>query len=75
MRRKPPAFFAAIVAEAKGLWDDFEAKPQISRPWWQLFRQIQSPRHVLSELLKNADDGGGGECSGLTARGSICVRT
>ncbi len=56
--RKPPLFFEKIYNEAKALWDELEAKPQISRPWWQLFRQIQSPRHVVSELLQNADDAG-----------------
>lgn len=56
--RKAPWFFKKIYSEAKALWDELEAKPQISRPWWQLFRQIQSPRHVVSELLQNADDAG-----------------
>lgn len=35
-----------------------EADPELAGPWWQLFSQIQRPRHVLSELLQNADDAG-----------------
>jgi hypothetical protein len=33
-----------------------ESDPVLAAPWHQLFRQVQSPRHVLSELLQNADD-------------------
>ena len=44
--------------EAKRQWDLLEADPALAGPWRQLFRQVQSPRHVLSELLQNADDAG-----------------
>ena len=32
-------------------------------PWRQLFKQVQSPRHVISELLQNADDARATEAS------------
>ena len=41
---------------AERRWDQLEADPQLAGPWHQLFKQVQSPRHVLSELLQNADD-------------------
>ena len=55
MRREPP-FFREIAALSADLWENLEAKPEIAAPWWQLFRQVDSPRHVLSELLQNAED-------------------
>ena len=39
-------------------WDQLESDPELAGPWHQLFKQVQSPRHVLSELLQNADDAG-----------------
>jgi len=53
-----PDFFEGIRAKAKSRWDQLESDPDLAGPWWQLFRQVQSPRHVLSELLQNADDAG-----------------
>jgi hypothetical protein len=38
------------------MWDKLEADPELAGPWHQLFKQVQSPRHVISELLQNADD-------------------
>jgi hypothetical protein len=35
-----------------------EQDPILAGPWHQLFKQVQSPRHVVSELLQNADDAG-----------------
>lgn len=35
-----------------------DADPDLAAPWHQLFRQVHSPPHVLSELLQNADDAG-----------------
>lgn len=58
MKRKPPAFFEEIRNKALERWKQLEADPELAGPWWQLFRQVQSPRHVLSELLQNADDAG-----------------
>jgi hypothetical protein len=42
-------------------WDQLEADPELAGPWHQLFKQVQSPRHILSELLQNADDAGASE--------------
>jgi len=47
-----------IQDEARKRWGQLEADPALAGPWYQLFRQVQSPRHVLSELLQNADDAG-----------------
>ena len=53
-----PIYFDAVRAEAARRWDQLEADPDLAAPWHQLFRQVQSPRHVISELLQNADDAG-----------------
>ncbi|QSZ66151.1 ATP-binding protein [Methanofollis aquaemaris] len=53
-----PPYFEKISQNASQIWEKLEADEQIAAPWWQLFKQIQSPRHVLSELLQNADDAG-----------------
>ncbi len=58
MRRHPPAFFEDIRKAALQRWQQLEKDPELAGPWKQLFRQVQSPRHVLSELLQNADDAG-----------------
>ncbi|MDO9537788.1 MAG: hypothetical protein Q7J68_05680 [Thermoplasmata archaeon] len=52
----PPEYFTRIQDDARRRWDQLEADPVLAGPWHQLFRQVQSPRHVLSELLQNADD-------------------
>lgn len=56
--RTPPVFFTEIKASAHRRWEQLEADPELAGPWRQLFSQVQSPRHVLSELLQNADDAG-----------------
>ena len=53
-----PHYFEQIRSRAVRRWDQLETDKELAGPWWQLFRQIQSPRHVLSELLQNADDAG-----------------
>ena len=53
---RPPAFFQEVRDNAVRRWDQLDADPELAAPWHQLFRQVQSPRHVLSELLQNADD-------------------
>jgi len=53
---KQPDYFKPIQKEAKELWDELEEKPQLAGPWHLLFKQVQYPYHVLSELLQNADD-------------------
>lgn len=58
-----PAFFEPIRQRAAQLWDRLEQDPELAGPWHQLFKQVQSPRHILSELLQNADDAGATEAS------------
>lgn len=55
---QPPAFFETTRKAAAQRWSQLEADPDLAAPWHQLFRQVQSPRHVVSELLQNADDAG-----------------
>lgn len=55
---KPPVYFSEIERRARDRWEQLERDPDLAGPWHQLFRQVQSPRHVLSELLQNADDAG-----------------
>jgi len=58
-----PAFFEPIRQKAVQRWDQLEQDPELAGPWHQLFKQVQSPRHILSELLQNADDAGATEAS------------
>ena len=58
-----PAFFEEVRLDAAGHWDLLNGNPVLAGPWHQLFMQVQSPRHVLSELLQNADDAGATEAS------------
>ncbi|MGO3933094.1 sacsin N-terminal ATP-binding-like domain-containing protein [Rhodopseudomonas pseudopalustris] len=58
-----PAYFEAIRKKAASRWDQLEQDPELAGPWYQLFSQVQSPRHILSELLQNADDAGASEAS------------
>lgn len=56
---KPPAYFDHVRADAAGLWSKLQEDPRLKGPWVQLFQQVtNSPEHVLSELLQNADDSG-----------------
>ncbi|MEY9625058.1 sacsin N-terminal ATP-binding-like domain-containing protein [Sinorhizobium fredii] len=59
--RDKPAYFEAIREKAAKRWDQLEQDPELAGPWHQLFKQVQSPRHILSELLQNADDAGATE--------------
>lgn len=56
-----PAYFESIRQEAAELWEQLESNPVLAAPWRQLFKQVQSPRHIVSELLQNADDAGATE--------------
>ena len=58
-----PAFFEDVRLEAATDWNLLDGNPVLAGPWDQLFMQVQSPRHVLSELLQNADDAGATEAS------------
>src|SRR5688572_30919678 len=54
----PPDYFEPIRQKAAQRWQQLEHDADLAGPWHQLFKQVQSPRHVLSELLQNADDAG-----------------
>jgi hypothetical protein len=56
MARRRPSYFERIRAAAEARWNQLEADPDLAGPWHQLFNQVQIPRHVVSELLQNADD-------------------
>ena len=53
-----PEYFDRIREKSINRWDQLEADVELAGPWHQLFTQVQSPRHILSELLQNADDAG-----------------
>lgn len=55
MKNKPD-YFDAVWKQSHERWNTLERDPELAGPWRQLFNQIQSPRHVISELLQNADD-------------------
>ena len=55
---EPPGYFEQVRAEAAAIWETLESSPVLAGPWHRMFQQVQSPRHVLSELLQNADDSG-----------------
>ena len=59
----PPTCFESIRQKAQQRWDQLVGDPDPAGPWRKLFSQVQSPRHVLSELLQNADDAGATEAS------------
>lgn len=58
-----PGYFEPIRKAAARRWEQLEGDPELAAPWHLLFKQVQSPRHVLSELLQNADDAGATETS------------
>ena len=58
-----PEYFERIRSGASRRWNQLEADPELAGPWHQLFKQVQSPRHILSELLQNADDAGASQAS------------
>ena len=61
--KEPPAYFESVRTASAELWDQLESNRVLAGPWHQLFRQVQSARHVLSELLQNADDARATEAS------------
>ncbi len=71
---QPPVYFAKIEQEARDRWEKLDADPGLSGPWKQLFKQVQSPRHVLSELLQNADDAGASEATASFYNGEFIFR-
>jgi hypothetical protein len=70
MNTQPP-FFEPIRQRAAQRWDQLEDDPGLAGPWHQLFKQVQNPRYVLSELLQNADDAGATEASVCIEEGSF----
>jgi len=58
-----PSYFEPIRQRAAQRWEQLERDPELAGPWHQLFKQVQSPRHILSELLQNADDAGASTAS------------
>ena len=60
---RQPEYFGRVRSNTVKLWDQLENQPELAGPWRQLFIQVQSPRHVLSELLQNADDAGATEAT------------
>ncbi|WP_283433167.1 sacsin N-terminal ATP-binding-like domain-containing protein [Neorhodopirellula lusitana] len=68
---KKPPYFVAVRDEASCEWQQLDASPRIAGPWHQLFKQVQSPRHVVSELLQNADDAGATEASANVVDGDF----
>jgi hypothetical protein len=58
-----PPYFDSVRARASQRWDQLERDAELAAPWHLLFKQIQDPRHVVSELLQNADDVGATEAS------------
>ena len=60
---RQPGYFKRISENASRRWEQLERDPELAGPWHQLFRQVQSPRHVVSELLQNADDAGATEAA------------
>lgn len=60
---QPPAYFEQVHKRTIDTWDVLDERPDLAGPWHQLFNQVQSPKHVVSELLQNADDAGATEAS------------
>jgi hypothetical protein len=56
--RQAPDYFNKIQRLSQERWKKLEDDPILAAPWHQLFEQVKSPYHVISELLQNADDAG-----------------
>src|ERR1022692_4707609 len=72
--RTRPHFFDSVRAASESLWEQIERNQELGGAWWLLFRQVQNPRHILSELLQNADDAGATEASVSTEGGWFIFR-
>ena len=66
-----PAYFEKVRLNAQRRWQQLEADAELAGPWRQLFLQVQSPSHVLSELLQNADDAAATEASAQIVDGEF----
>lgn len=60
MKKQPP-YFQNVEQRTIRRWKQLDADPELAAPWKQLFKQVRSPQHVISELLQNADDAGATE--------------
>lgn len=58
-----PIYFDQVRLKSHERWMQLERDEELASPWRQLFNQILSPRHVISELLQNADDAGAAHVS------------
>lgn len=58
-----PAYFESVREHSANMWEQLDGNPELAAPWHQLFKQVQSPRHIISELLQNADDAHATEAS------------
>jgi hypothetical protein len=72
--RTRPHFFDSVRSASESLWEQIERNQELGGAWWLLFRQVQNPRHILSELLQNADDAGATEASVSTEGGWFIFR-
>ena len=66
-----PSYFRQVRDSAARRWNQLERDPELAGPWHQLFKQVKSPRHVLSELLQNADDVGATEATADVVNGEF----
>lgn len=67
----PPAYFNKIREQSVKRWEQLESDHGLAAPWHQLFKQVQSPRHIISELLQNADDAGASEAQVEISNGNF----
>jgi hypothetical protein len=72
--REKPKFFGLVREEGRKRWNQLDDDKELGGAWWLLFRQIQNPRHVLSELLQNADDSGATEAFAGIEDGCLVFR-
>lgn len=72
--RQKPRFVGLVREEGRKRWNQLSEDKELGGAWWLLFRQIQNPRHVLSELLQNADDCGATEASASIEEGCFVFR-
>jgi hypothetical protein len=72
--RQKPRFFGEVREEGRKRWNQLDGDKELGGAWWLLFKQIQNPRHVLSELLQNADDSGATEAHVAVENGCFIFR-
>ena len=66
-----PHYFEEVRANATIERSDIDQKPYLAGMLRSMFRQIQKPRYVVSELLQNADDAGAIEASAYIQDGEF----